>query len=37
MSEEGLQKAVKKREVKGKEKRRIYTPECRVPKNSNEI
>ena len=36
MSEEALQIAVKRREAKGKEKRRIYTSECRVPKNGKE-
>ena len=35
LSEEALQIAEKRREVKGKEKRRdIYPTECRVPKNS---
>ena len=37
LSEEDLQIAVKRREVKGKEGntfRRIYPSECRVPKNS---
>ena len=36
LSEEALQIAVKRREAKGKEKRRIYTSECRVPKNGKE-
>ena len=37
LSEEGLQIAVKRREVKGKgEKGKIYPFECRVPKNSME-
>ena len=37
LSEEGLQIAVKRREVKGKgEKGKIYPFECRVPKNSKE-
>ena len=39
LSEEDLQIAVKRREVKGKEGntfRRIYPSECRVPKNSTE-
>ena len=35
LSEEALQIAVKRREVKGK-KEKIYTFECRVPKNSKE-
>ena len=37
LSGEGLQIAVKRREVKGKgEKGKIYPFECRVPKNSKE-
>ena len=39
LSEEDLQIAVKRREVKGKEGntfRRIYPSECRVPKNNKE-
>ena len=36
MSEEPLQIAEKIREGKGTGKRRIYTLECRVPKNSKE-
>ena len=39
LSEEALQIAVKRREVKSKEskeKRKIYPFECRVPKNSKE-
>ena len=36
MSEEALKTAMKRREVKGKEKRKIYPFECRVPKNSKE-
>ena len=35
LSEEALQIAVKRREVKGK-KEKIYTFECRVPKKSKE-
>ena len=35
LSEDALQIAVKRREVKGK-KEKIYTFECRVPKNSKE-
>ena len=35
MSEEDLQVA-EKREVKGKEKRKIYPCECRIPKNTKE-
>ena len=35
-SEEALQIAVKRREVKGKMKGKIYPFECRVPKNSKE-
>ena len=34
LPEEALKIAVKKREVKGKEKGKIYPFECRVPKNS---
>ena len=34
LSEEGLQIAMKRREVKGRRKRKIYPFECRVPKNS---
>ena len=37
LSEEALQIAVKRREVKGKGERKIYPFECRVPKNSKEI
>ena len=38
LSEEALQTAVNRREVKGKEdkERKIYPFECRVPKNSKE-
>ena len=37
LSEEALQIAVKRREVKGKgEKEKTYPFECRVPKNSKE-
>ena len=37
LSEEGLQIAVKRREVKGKGEKERYTPsECRGPKNSKE-
>ena len=37
LSEEALQIAEKRREVKGKEEKgKIYTFECRVPKNSKE-
>ena len=37
LSEEALQIAMKRREVKGKgEKGKIYPFECRVPKNSKE-
>ena len=35
LSEDALQIAVKRREVKGK-KEKIYTFECRVPKNSKD-
>ena len=35
-SEEALQIAVKRREVKGKGERKIYPFECRIPKNSKE-
>ena len=34
--EEALQKAMKRREVKGKGKKERYPSECRVPKNSKE-
>ena len=37
LSEEVLQIAVKRGEVKSKGKKEIYTIECRVPKNSKEI
>ena len=37
LSEEALQIAVKRREVKSKGKGKIYPLECRVPKNSKEI
>ena len=38
LSEEVLQIAVKRREMKGKEENERYTPfECRLPKNSKEI
>ena len=37
LSEEALQRAVKRREAKGKgEKKNIYPFECRVPKNIKE-
>ena len=36
LSEEALQIAGKRREVKGKGEKEIYTFECRVPKNSKE-
>ena len=36
LSEEALQIAVRRREVKSKEKRKIYPIECRVPKSSKE-
>ena len=36
LSEEVLQIAVKRREVKGKGERKIYPFECRIPKNSKE-
>ena len=36
LSEESLQIAEKRRELKAKEKRKIYPFECRVPKNSKE-
>ena len=37
MSDEVLQTAEKKKEkLKGKEKRKVYPLECRVPKNSKE-
>ena len=35
LSEEALQIAEKRREVKGKGEK-IYTSECRIPKNGNE-
>ena len=35
-SEEALQIAEKRREVKGKREKEIYPSECRVPKNSKE-
>ena len=35
LSEEALQIAVKRREVKGK-REKTYSSECRVPKNSKE-
>ena len=34
LSEEALQKAEKRREAKGKEKRKVYPYECRVPKTA---
>ena len=34
LSEEGLQIAVKRREMKNRRKGQIYPFECRVPKNS---
>ena len=34
LSEEALQIAEKRREVKGKGEKKIYPFECRVPKNS---
>ena len=37
LSEEALQMAVKRKEVKSKGEKEIYTIECRVPKNSKEI
>ena len=38
LSEEAIQIAEKRREMKGKgEKERIYPAECRVPENSKEI
>ena len=36
LSEEALQIAEKRREVKGKGERERYTQECRIPKNSKE-
>ena len=36
LSEEALQIAEKRREVKGKGERKDITPECRVSKNSKE-
>ena len=36
LSEEALQIAVKRREVKAKKKGKIHPSECRVPKNSKE-
>ena len=36
LSEEALQIAVKRREVKAKEKRKNIPIECRIPKNSKE-
>ena len=36
LSEEGLQLAVRRREVKSKGEKEIYPFECRVPKNSKE-
>jgi len=38
LSEEALQIAERRREAKGKgeKKKKIYPPECRVPKNSKE-
>ena len=36
LSEEALQIAVKRREVKGKGERKIYPFECRIPKNRKE-
>ena len=36
LSEEALQIAVKRREVKSKGEKKIYSFECRVPKNSKE-
>ena len=36
LSGESLQRAEKRREVKGKGEKEIYTFECRVPKNSKE-
>ena len=34
LSEEALQMAVKRREVKSKGEKERYTSECRIPKNS---
>ena len=36
LSEEALQIAEKRRQVKGKGEEKIYPSECRVPKNSKE-
>ena len=36
LSEEAVQIAEERREVKGKGKRKIYPAECRVPENSKE-
>ena len=36
LSEEALQIAVKRRELKGKGEKERYASECRVPKNSKE-
>ena len=36
MSEESLEIAEKRREVKGKTEKEIYPFECRVPKNGKE-
>ena len=36
LPEEALQMAVKRRDMKGKGKGKIYPFECRVPKNSKE-
>ena len=36
LSEEALQIAMKRREVKGKGEKKIYPSECRVPENSKE-
>ena len=36
LSEEALQIALKRREVKGKGEKKTYPFECRVPKNSKE-
>ena len=38
LSEEALQRSEKRRDTKGKKKKgKIYSFECRVPKNSKEI
>ena len=37
MSEEALQRAEQRREVKGKKDKKIYSTECKVPENSKEI